>query len=127
MTFALLLVLAGALATDARHSPEAAVETRAMPGAATTSLSGEAFKVAPLVFGSPYRRPAFQPFRLAQADPNTSLISTGVVQLQNRRTGVTCTMRILELKPSPDLGIFSPASGPHPDPIVRSSLSPCVE
>jgi hypothetical protein len=96
--------------------------------------SGQEFKVDPLVV--PWRPVgyALQAFRLGPAHPNvraTGLSAgptrSGLVQLRSERTGVTCTMRILEVKPTVDAGIFAPLGAPHPDPIVRSSLSPCVD
>jgi hypothetical protein len=70
---------------------------------------------------------SFQPFGLVTPEPSAGKTVTSILQLQNRRTGTTCTMRIVPAKPNLDPGIFSPAAGPHPDPIVRNSASPCVE
>ena len=96
--------------------------------------SGQAFKVEPLV--APWKPVgyALQAFRLAPARPNAIAADrsagptrSGLVQLRSERTGVTCTMRILEAKPIVDAGILAPLAAPHPDPIVRNSSSPCVD
>jgi hypothetical protein len=115
----LILVLAGILATDAK-----------------TATSSEAFKVDPLIVPwNPVGHALFafrlvvpaHPNALARAQPGASPASTDPVQLQNSKTGFTCAMRILEVKPIPDPGILAPVSGSHTDPIVRNSSSPCVE
>ena len=47
-------------------------------------------------------------------------------QLTNKRTGVTCTMLIVQ-GPEVDPGIHAPRTGPVPDRIVNKAVSPCVE
>lgn len=47
-------------------------------------------------------------------------------QLRNRRTGVTCTLRILRIGPSMDPGIAG-GTGDLVDSIVNNGVSPCVE
>lgn len=69
----------------------------------------------------------FGQFNLPRKGSDSRSIDEGVVQLSNRRTGVTCTMRIVQAKPSVDPGIRFGAPEQHPDPIVRNSVSPCVE
>jgi hypothetical protein len=131
MTITILLMLAGVLATEATgSSPEGTSQSQASARSATSS---EAFKTEPRLalwrplghplraFGLVWTHPA-----VVVPDPVASPASTGLVQLQNPRTGVTCTMRILEVKPTIDAGIVASLSGPHPDPIVRNSSSPCV-
>lgn len=53
-------------------------------------------------------------------DPN-------VTQLQNKRTGVTCTLRILRIDPPVDPGMVATAPGTLDDRMARNELSPCVE
>ena len=105
-----LLVLVGALAGEAV--------------AATQGPSFLAFRSEPLVFWKPAPRTRLW-LSATPAGPGSA--NTPTIQLKNERTGVTCAMRILEVKPVPDAQIVAPLSGPHPDRIVRSSLSPCVE
>jgi hypothetical protein len=63
-----------------------------------------------------------------QAAPQErSADSTGEIeQLTNRRTGVTCTMRILKAEPV-DRGAVVPSPEQNVDPGIRGSVSPCVE
>ncbi len=51
----------------------------------------------------------------------------GETQLRNRRTGVTCTLRIVRV-PALDAGIlFTVPGAVEPHPSVRNDLSPCSE
>ena len=52
--------------------------------------------------------------------------SRSPTQLTNKRTGVTCTMLIVQ-GPEVDPGIHAPSSGPVPDRIANNGASPCVE
>jgi hypothetical protein len=63
------------------------------------------------------------------ASPGLTWRGTSEAQLTNRRTGVTCTMRIVAVESPMDRGVMRmmPPSPDHPDPMVRSTLSPCVE
>ena len=104
-----LLVLVGALGA---------------PAAATQGPSLQGFTSEPLVLwkaGTRVRQ------WLSAGPAQAFATSPKVPQLTNQRTGVTCSMRILEVKPVPDGEMVAPAAGPHPDPIVRNSHSPCVE
>lgn len=100
-------------------------------GAAKPMETPKAFRTEPLVSLKPVTRlqqwlgVATGGPSLASDQPSTT--SPKALQLENRRTGVTCSMRILAVKPVPDGGIIATARDPHLDPIVRSSLSPCVE
>ena len=94
-------------------------------GVATPELSASSDR-EPLTLWSAANR-SLPWLRLLSAQPRETAEGTRNLQLQNQRTGVTCSMRILQVKPVPDPRMIAAASGPHPDPIVRSSLSPCVE
>jgi len=113
MTFALVAVTAGFLLTGAEAS-----STKRTPTA--QEFSGVSMAVLkPLAL--------LRPFSLWSAEPSAGPARTKLLQLENHRSGVTCTMRIMQVNPDLDAGIVSGASGPHPDPIVRNSASPCVE
>jgi hypothetical protein len=128
MKVSLLTVLAGVLAMGARPSPEGAGAFVAKPASAIKSrLPGQEFSGAQPGLVRPLPGHFFQAFSLVAAPSGAGNTVTSILQLQNRQTGTTCTMRILQAKPNLDPGIFSRASGPHPDPIVRNSASPCVE
>ncbi len=112
MPLTLLLVLLGAFTVD--------VDAAAAPRRSFL----EAENPEPLVLWNPAPR-VRQWLRVGSAPLSTT--SSTIPQLTNRRTGVTCSMRILAVKPVPDPGIFASVSGPHPDLIVGRGLSPCVE
>ncbi len=126
MALTLLLVLAGIVATD--QPPAGGRTARALgahPDAATEP--GQPCRVPPLQLGSAARTGPFKllkPFELA---PTSKSREPGLVQLRNRRTGVTCTMLIVPVTPSVDPGMLVNASDHHLDPIVRNDLSPCHE
>ncbi len=128
MAHALLLVLMGALLADELGLGHSVSEVgNAKPVASARASTATPFQVAPLVFGNPLGLVPFQPFVLNQEPPGTSSTGDQIGQLQNKRTGVTCTMRIIKVPPTFDRGILAPTSAPDIDPIVRNSLSPCVE
>src|SRR5512143_1892362 len=122
MTLALLLVLAappadapkaGVPAMSAAHDP------RPLPSFRVAPLQLEPAAGRPVQLRWPVRA---QPER-SSANPNPT-----ETQLTNRRTGVTCTMRILVPAPVTDPGIMRPIpEGQAQDSIVRKDLSPCVE
>ena len=132
MKVTVTLLLAGVLGTEARGSALWASSDRSA-GGARSATSSDAFRIEPL---APLGRPvgyALQAFRILTAGPSSRLredagaTSAGIVQLQSHRTGVTCTMRILQVKTNLDPGIVAPASGPKPDAMVRNSSSPCLD
>lgn len=126
MMLTFLLVLVGAVAADeAQLVVPLTVESGRVAGVPATSPG--AFQVAPLVLGSAVRMVPFQAFGVPQARSGAGGEDERIVQLENKRAGVTCTMRIITVKPTIDRGILAPTSVPQPDPIVRNSLSPCVE
>jgi hypothetical protein len=120
MRLALLLVVAALDTAVLADASDAVVADGARPG--------RGFRVAPLQLGPPPVRP-FQlavPDRLPRVrDPS----SPPQTQLTNRRTRVSCTMRVVRLGPSMDPGILGGESrvGSDPDPIVRNEVAPCVE
>ena len=120
MSLALLLVVA-ALETAVQADPSAAV-------AAHGARSGRSFRVAPLQLAPPPVRP----FQLAVPDGGLRVLeaaSPAQTQLTNRRTRVTCTMRVVRAGPSMDPGILGGVAQvvPDPDPLVRNDVVPCVE
>ena len=128
MAHALLLVLVGAMSAHELGLGQSVSEVgKAKPVASAQASTATPFQVAPLVLGNTLGVVPFQPFVLNQEPPGTSSTGDQIGQLQNRRTGVTCTMRIIKVQPTLDRGILAPTSAPHIDPIVRNSLSPCVE
>jgi len=127
--------LAGAFATAAQgSSPEAGGSASATVTATRPGGSARASRIAPLGAREPQGH-SLNLFRLVPADPRALLridpgavsASSDPIQLHNPRTGVTCSMRIVEVKPTVDPGIFAMVDVPHLDPIVRGSASPCVE
>jgi hypothetical protein len=70
----------------------------------------------------PSGKPGSQPQTRGQ-----KVTDSGVTQLQNKRTGVTCTLRILRIDPPVDPGMVATAPGTMDDPVARNKLSPCVE
>jgi hypothetical protein len=110
MSLALLLVVA-ALETAVQADP-----------------SARSFRVVPLQLGPlPLR-----PFRLAVPDRGPRVLDSASppqTQLTNRRTRVTCTMRVVRAGPSMDPGILGGVAliVPDPDPLVRNDVVPCVE
>jgi hypothetical protein len=120
MSLALLLVVA-ALETAVQADPSAAV-------AVSGARSDRSFRVAPLQLAPlPVR-----PFQLAVPDRAARAVdsaSPSETQLTNRRTRVTCTMRVVRAGPSMDPGILGGVAGvvPDRDPIVRNDVVPCVE
>ena len=125
MVRTLLVVLAGLLAVDSHQPASTTAASDPVPLASPTATrASETLGVAPQVLGTPRQLGLVEAFAPSQAG---SSMDVGVVQLQNRGTGVTCTMRIIESRPTVDPGIRPTTSGPHPDPMVRNSLSPCVE
>ena len=120
MSLALLLVVA-ALETAAQADASAAV-------VAYGTRSGRSFRVAPLQL----RPPPVRPFQLAVPDRGPRVLDSASppqTQLTNRRTRVSCTMRVVRLGPSMDPGILGGVAQvvPDPDPIVRNDVVPCVE
>jgi len=109
MGFTLLLLLAVSAPSPAAGTPEFAPSTGHEPLKLWNALNTRL----------PWLR--LVPAQSQGVERNESL------QLENRRTGVTCSMRILAVKPVPDAGIIASVSRPQSDPMVRSSLSPCVE
>jgi hypothetical protein len=89
------------------------------------SRSTEAFRAEPLSLGKPVRL-LWQLFSFVPASPRIGASSPEISPLRNRRTGVTCSMRILAIKPVLDEAMVVPYETP-PDPIVRNASSPCVE
>ena len=124
MGLTLLLTLAG-LATPPPDPPSA-------EAARQDTRSAPSFRVEPLHPGPPAPRP-FQLLPGAPSPVTAAPARPGETQLHNRRTGVTCTMRIIRVAEPVDPGmpIGSPPIGsPHlaePDASVRNDLSPCSE
>jgi hypothetical protein len=90
--------------------------------------SGRSFRVAPLQLVPPPVRP----FQLAVPDRGPRVLDSASplpAQLTNRRTRVTCTMRVVRVGPSMDPGILADVARvvPDRDPIVRNGVAPCVE
>ena len=128
MAHALLLVLIGVMSADEPGLVQSVSEFgKTRPAASAQTTTTVPFQVAPLVLANTLGVVPFQPFVLNQEPPGASSTGDQIGQLQNRRTGVTCTMRIIKVQPTFDRGILAPNSAPHPDPIVRNSVSPCVE
>ena len=128
MAHALLLVLMGAMSADELGLGQSVSEVgKAKPEASVQARTATPFQVAPLVLGNPLGVVPFQPFVLNQEPPGTSSTGDEIGQLQNKRAGVTCTMRIITMQPTFDRGILAPTSALDIDPIVRNSHSPCVE
>lgn len=123
MRLAFLLALAAAPMTD-QHPTDA----RAAAAIQATRPS-QNFQAAPLQLGLAPIAP-FQPGVSVQAPP--SLVASPPVretQLRNRRTGVTCTLRVIRAGASMDPGILVPPfrGAREADPIVRNDVAPCVE
>jgi hypothetical protein len=128
MTLALLLLLAGPFATDEPQARPVGDGPGARPEAtAQAGGSGQLFKVAPLQLALAGIRGPKGPFQLAQAPRLAANSRPAMVQLQNRRSGVTCTMLIVRVEPSVDPGILAHTLEAPADPMVRNDLSPCVE
>jgi hypothetical protein len=126
MTLTLPLVLVGLVAVDQPESTALRIGAAVQQSTTVPPQPSGSFQVVPLTLGSQTRLPPFQAFTIPKVSASVG-VPTGVVrQLENKRTGVTCTMRIVQANPTFDLGILAPSSGPHPDPIVRNSISPCV-
>jgi hypothetical protein len=100
MTVTLLLVLAGLLGT-------ADSQTRAKP----TRPS----KIAPLQPG----RPGSGVFFVLPNAPTEAR--------KPKRTGVTCSLRILRIDPPVDAAMVGTAPGTSADQMTRNDLSPCEE
>jgi len=128
MAHALLLVLIGVMSADEPGIAQSVPDVgKAQPATSAQAKTAGPFQVAPLVLGNVRGVVPFPPFVLHQGSPGTSSTDDQIVQLQNKRIGVTCGMRIVKVEPSIDPGILAPSSAPHPDSIVRNSHSPCVE
>lgn len=129
MTLTLLLVLAGLLATDEpRSGPTLSCGSGAQPAAAVQAARSEQpFGMAPLQLGNPSRMGPFQLAKAPRLAVRSKQASPGMTQLQNRRTGVTCTMRIVRVEASVDPGILASTMETRANPMVRNELSPCVE
>ena len=128
MTLTLLLVLAGLLATDEpRSGPTLSCRSGAQPAAVQAARSEQPFGIAPLQLGNPGRKGPFQLAKTPRLAVRSKQASPGMTQLRNRRTGVTCTMRIVRVEPSVDPGILASTMETRTDPMVRNELSPCVE
>ena len=122
MTLTLLVVLAGFATVD-----QPLTDPRE-GGSPQTVRPAQEFRVAPLQLGRVPVRPLQLRLVLpAPRDPEPSRPRED--QLTSRRTGFTCTMRILRVGPSVDSGIVAKMTPvqPHPDPIVRNDLSPCLQ
>jgi len=129
MTLTVLLILAVFAASD-EAPPRAAAAAKDEATAATVPAASptrtESFfeavrkKIAvarptPLLIPSP------------SASPSPDPVESGERQLTNRRTGVTCTLRIVPKLPSVDRGAVAETAEGHPDSIVRNDASPCVD
>jgi hypothetical protein len=126
MAHELLLVLMSVMSADELGFGQSLAEVgKAKPASSAQATAPS--QVAPLVPGKALGAMPFQPFLLNQDPSGICSMDDRAGQLQNRRAGVTCSMRIIEVEPTFDRGIFAPDSTPHPDPIARNSLSPCVE
>ena len=74
-----------------------------------------------------------QPARSPSADRPRPVQARDDLRLHNPRTGVTCSMLIVPVRPAVDAGIFPGAIAPAADErrtaddIVRNQASPCVE
>jgi hypothetical protein len=100
----------------------------AQPAAATEGGRPERpLKVPPLQHGSAARTGLFKPLQPFELVPTSKSKEPGLMQLRNRRTGVTCTLLIVPVEPSVDAGMLVTTSDHHLDPIVRNDLSPCHE
>ncbi len=100
MTITLLLVLAGLLGT-------AAPQTRTKP----TGPSN----VAPLQPGRP------------DSGVFLALPNVKTKARKSKRTGVTCSLRILRIDPPVDAAMVGTALGTSADQMTRNDLSPCAE
>ena len=105
MTLRLLVALMGVLGTDQAQLAQSPGAHRPLPAQAQEDL-----------------RPA-----------PSARVGSGFLRLHNPRTGVTCSMLIVPVRPAVDAGIFPGAIAPAApesrtaDDIVRNQASPCVE
>jgi hypothetical protein len=128
MLHTLGFVVVGVVAVQAVPSPVQGAGPAPFTAVAplpATSRSTEAFRPEPLSRGKPVRL-LRQLFSFVPSSPPIETSNPEISPLRNRRTGVTCSMRILAIKPVPDEAMVVPYKTP-PDPIVRNSSSPCVE
>jgi hypothetical protein len=129
MTLTVLLILAGFAATD--EAPSRA--TTAANDEATSSASAPAAPARRDSFFEAVRkkiavgRPTPLLIPNPSASPSPDPAESGQHQLTNRRTGVTCTLRIVPMRESVDPGAVAGTGGGRPDPIVRNDVSPCVD
>lgn len=75
--------------------------------------------------------PGLESGRLAPAPPPTRVFrvgepALGLVQQRNRRTGTTCTLRIV-VAPPVDRAMVQGGAAGSADRIVRNDVSPCTE
>jgi hypothetical protein len=106
MTLTLLLVLAGLLEADSHTRTKPSDGLDAQPAVAAQRGRAE--------------KPDVPPRSPKRTDP-------GLRQLQNKRTGVTCTLRILRIDPPVDIDMVVASAGTSRDRVTHNELSPCVE
>ena len=117
MTLVPLLLLAVALETTPLDSAQI-TQAASNHGAPRPSLERNGVSAAFEVLSGRPEGPA--------ADMNPRRGSRKPTQLTNKRTGVTCTMLIVQ-GPEVDPGIHAPRTRPVADRIVNNAASPCVE
>jgi hypothetical protein len=128
MILSLLLVLSGLLETGSQATARPGDSPAALAAsAAQEDRSEPAPKVAPL---QPRRRssplfPSLPKLLTPARSPNGT--APRETQLQNKRTGVTCTLRILRIDPPVDKDMVATAPERGADHMARNELSPCVE
>jgi hypothetical protein len=128
MTLTVLLILAGFAATDeapratTAASDDAATSTAVAATPARRESLFEALRKK-MAIGRP--TPLLIPSPSASPSPDPA--ESGERQLTNRRTGVTCTLRIVSPHGSVDPGAVADTGDGRPDPIVRNDVSPCVD
>jgi len=119
MGLTLLLSLAALAAPPPDPPPPEAARQGAPPA--------PSFRAEPLHLGPPAPRP-FQLLPRAPVSVTAAPARPGETQLRNRRTGVTCTLRIIRVPEPVDPGMPIGSAYPaEPDPSVRNDLSPCSE
>src|SRR5262245_11120854 len=130
MTLTVLLILAGFAASDeapARATTGANKDDAppATTAAATPPRTDTFFEAVRKKLSVARPTPLLIPSPPASPSPDSE--ESGERQLTNRRTGVTCTMRIFPMRESVDPGATAGKAESLPDPIVRNNASPCVD
>jgi hypothetical protein len=129
MILAFLFVLAGPLVGDGSQvAPRVSggFDPQLAQRAGSGVLTGP-FKIAQLELARSPLLNKVQLFKLLKPGLSAKATGADVGQLQNKRTGVTCTLRIIHVEPPVDSGVLMNGANGRPDPIVRDDLSPCVE